>query len=59
MDVIVILLPLALLLGFLGLAAFLWSLRTRQFEDLEGAGWRILSDDDLPDQARAEQKEKP
>lgn len=59
MDVIIILLPIALSLGFLGLAAFLWSLRTRQFEDLEGAGWRILSDDDLPEHAAAEKKEKP
>lgn len=48
MDVIVILLPLALALGFSGLAAFMWSLRTRQYDDMEGAGWRILSDDDLP-----------
>ncbi len=47
MNVIVILLPLALMLGFAGLAAFLWSLNTGQFDDLEGAGWRVLSDDDL------------
>ncbi|MGL4322518.1 MAG: cbb3-type cytochrome oxidase assembly protein CcoS [Beijerinckiaceae bacterium] len=62
MDVIVILLPIALALGFLGLGAFMWSLRTRQYEDLEGAGWRILSDDDLPDPARPAQypaKEEP
>ncbi|MGL4495020.1 MAG: cbb3-type cytochrome oxidase assembly protein CcoS [Beijerinckiaceae bacterium] len=59
MDVIVILLPLALALGFLGLAAFLWSLRTRQFEDLEGAGHRILSDDDLPETQRPAKSEKP
>jgi cbb3-type cytochrome oxidase maturation protein len=48
MNVIVYLLPLALALGFLGLAAFMWSLRSGQFEDLEGAGFRVLSDDDLP-----------
>jgi cbb3-type cytochrome oxidase maturation protein len=48
MNVIVYLLPLALALGFLGLAAFMWSLRSGQFEDLEGAGYRVLSDDDLP-----------
>ncbi len=47
MNIIIILLPLALMLGFAGLAAFLWSLNTGQFEDLEGAGWRVLSDDDL------------
>ncbi len=40
------LIPCALLLGVLGLAAFLWSLRSGQFEDLEGAGWRALQDDE-------------
>lgn len=38
------LVPVALGLGGLGLAAFLWSLRSGQFEDLEGAGWRALQD---------------
>ena len=40
------LIPCALLLGLLGLAAFLWSLNSGQFEDLEGAGWRALQDDE-------------
>ncbi len=48
MNVLVYLLPLALFLGALGLAGFVWSLRARQFEDLEGAGWRAIADDDLP-----------
>ncbi|MEJ1157043.1 cbb3-type cytochrome oxidase assembly protein CcoS [Prosthecomicrobium sp. N25] len=52
MDVLVFLIPVALALGFLGLAAFMWSLRSGQYEDLDGAGWRILSDDDLPDDKR-------
>jgi len=47
MNVLIFLLPLALLLGLLGLAAFMWALRHRQFDDLEGAGRRALSDDDL------------
>jgi cbb3-type cytochrome oxidase maturation protein len=38
------LVPIALLLGGLGLAAFLWSLRSGQLEDLDGAGWRALED---------------
>jgi cbb3-type cytochrome oxidase maturation protein len=42
------LIPCALLLGLLGLAAFLWSLNGGQFEDLEGAAWRALQDDDKP-----------
>ncbi len=49
MNVLVYLLPLALSLGALGLAGFVWSLRARQFEDLQGAGWRAIADDDLPD----------
>jgi cbb3-type cytochrome oxidase maturation protein len=46
MNVLVYLMPLALALGGLGLAAFLWSLKRGQFEDLDGAGWRILMNDD-------------
>lgn len=49
MNVLVYLVPLALLLGLGGLFAFLWSLRSGQYEDLEGAAVRVLSDDDLPE----------
>lgn len=49
MDVLIYLIPIALFLGLLGLGAFLWSLKSGQFDDLEGAKWRILSDEDLPD----------
>jgi cbb3-type cytochrome oxidase maturation protein len=42
------LVPVALLLGGAGLAAFLWSLRNRQYEDLDGAAQRILFDEDRP-----------
>ncbi|HSD93519.1 MAG TPA: cbb3-type cytochrome oxidase assembly protein CcoS [Methyloceanibacter sp.] len=38
------LVPVALLLGGLGLAMFLWALRSGQFEDLEGAAYRALED---------------
>lgn len=44
MTGIAILIPVALLLGLGGLAAFMWSLSNGQFEDLEGAGERILID---------------
>ena len=49
MNVLVYLVPLALSLGLLGLFAFLWALKRGQMEDLEGAGWRAISDDDLPE----------
>jgi cbb3-type cytochrome oxidase maturation protein len=40
------LIPIALVLGAIGLAAFLWALRDGQYEDLEGAAVRILFDDE-------------
>jgi cbb3-type cytochrome oxidase maturation protein len=47
MNILVYLLPLALGLGLTGLFAFLWALRNRQYDDLDGAPLRALSDDDL------------
>jgi cbb3-type cytochrome oxidase maturation protein len=47
MNVLVYLVPVALGLGLAGLAAFLWSLRSGQYDDMEGAALRILPDDDL------------
>jgi cbb3-type cytochrome oxidase maturation protein len=46
MNVILYLLAASLLLGGGALAIFLWSLRTGQYDDLEGAANRILFDDD-------------
>jgi cbb3-type cytochrome oxidase maturation protein len=40
------LIPISLALGAIGLAAFMWSLRSGQYEDLDGAAERILFDDD-------------
>ncbi|KAF0133539.1 MAG: rdxS [Xanthobacteraceae bacterium] len=56
MDVLVYLVPLALGLGGLGLAAFLWSLKSGQYDDLDGAAWRAIMDDDdkIPEAARAQ-----
>lgn len=52
MEVLVYLVPLALSLGLLGLGAFLWSLKTGQYDDLDGAAWRAIMDDDrLPPSA--------
>ena len=49
MNVLIYLLPVALLLGGLGLAGFLWAMRSGQFDDLDGAAWRAIADDDLPE----------
>lgn len=48
MDVIAVLIPGAVALGAMGLLAFLWSLASNQYEDLEGAAQRILIDDEAP-----------
>ncbi len=46
MTALLFLIPIALLLGGLGLAAFIWTIKARQYEDLDGAAERILLDDD-------------
>ena len=45
MNLLLFLIPIALFLGALGLAAFIWSLRNGQYDDLDGAAERILDDD--------------
>jgi cbb3-type cytochrome oxidase maturation protein len=45
MQILAILIPVSLLLGGVGLAAFFWALRTRQFDDPEGDASRILTKD--------------
>jgi cbb3-type cytochrome oxidase maturation protein len=65
MEVLVFLVPLALTLGAIGLMGFLWSLKNGQYDDLEGAGWRAIADDEpvpqnysprrAPDSTRAPQ----
>ena len=57
MSALVYLIPIALFLGLLGLGAFLWSLRSGQYEDLDGAAQRILFDDD--DDEATTDRERP
>lgn len=52
-DSLVYLVPLALVLGGAALAAFFWSLRSGQYDDLDGAAARILLDDDVREGATA------
>jgi cbb3-type cytochrome oxidase maturation protein len=47
MDVLIYLVPMALILGLTGLTAFMWSLRNGQYDDVQGAAVRVLSDDDV------------
>ncbi len=57
MNVLIYLLPIALSLGLMGLIAFLWSLRSGQYDDLEGAALRILDDDDLRDEEQTRRRQ--
>jgi len=46
MSNLIFLIPIALFLGGLGLAAFIWSLSSGQYDDLDGAAERILIDEE-------------
>jgi cbb3-type cytochrome oxidase maturation protein len=54
MEVLVILVPLALALGLAGLVGFLWSLKSGQYDDLDGAAWRAIADDDPPPEPKSD-----
>jgi len=45
MNILVILIPISLILGGLGLAAFFWTLKAQQYDGPEGDSYRILTDD--------------
>lgn len=46
MDAMIYLIPATIFMGIVGLGAFLWTLRSGQYEDLDGAAQRILIDDE-------------
>jgi cbb3-type cytochrome oxidase maturation protein len=46
-NVLIYLVPMALLLGLIGLIGFMWTLKSGQYDDLDGAAVRILPDDDI------------
>jgi cbb3-type cytochrome oxidase maturation protein len=58
MEVLIYLVPLALVLGLLGLAAFLWTLNSNQYDDLDGAAWRAISDDEIGPTKRGQTPEE-
>lgn len=55
MEVLVILVPLAIALGAIGLAGFLWALKSGQYDDLDGAAWRAIADDEPADDEDAKE----
>jgi len=48
LDILYLLIPLSVVLVFVIAVIFWWSLKSGQFEDLEGPGYRVLMDDDAP-----------
>lgn len=56
MTVLLFLIPIALILGLAALGAFLWSLKSGQYEDMEGAANRILFEDDEPSRPKKHSK---
>lgn len=52
MDALILLIPLSLILAGAALAAFLWTMRSGQYEDLDAVAYRILFDDDAPRERR-------
>lgn len=48
MSILALLIPTSIVLGLVGLGAFLWSLRSGQYDDLSGSAERVLMDDDEP-----------
>ncbi len=61
MESIYLLIPISVILVFVIAAVFWWSVRSGQFDDLEGPGFRILMDDDGPNipQTGPEKGDKP
>jgi cbb3-type cytochrome oxidase maturation protein len=58
MDILYLLIPLSLVLVFVIAALFWWSLKSGQYEDLDGPGYRILMDDDKTDVAESDASEE-
>jgi cbb3-type cytochrome oxidase maturation protein len=52
MDILLLLIPLSVVLALLIGAGFWWSVKSGQFDDLEGPAHRILADDDTPPSAK-------
>jgi len=54
MESLYLLIPLSVVLVFLIALVFWWSLRSGQFDDLEGPGYRVLMDDDKLGETRSD-----
>lgn len=59
MNILYVLVPLALLLAGAGVAAFVWSVRTGQYDDVETPSMRILMDDDMQAPTSESESDRP
>jgi cbb3-type cytochrome oxidase maturation protein len=62
MDILILLIPIAIILAGFAIWAFFWSVNSGQYDDLESPAHRILFEDDedmIPDDARLDKDEKP
>ena len=59
MEVLVLLIPMSVVLALLIAAAFWWSVRSGQFDDLEGPAHRIIADDDTSDVIPGQGEQEP
>ena len=57
MEILYLLIPVSVALVFLIAAVFWWSVKSGQFDDLEGPGFKVLMDDELPQDPRKNSKE--
>lgn len=55
MNILLILIPISIILGGLGLCGFLWTIRSGQYDDTEGSAARLLLDDDQPLDGQADE----
>jgi cbb3-type cytochrome oxidase maturation protein len=59
MEILYLLIPVSVALVFAIAVAFWWSVRSGQFDDLEGPGFKVLMDDDhLPEQKKSKESER-
>jgi cbb3-type cytochrome oxidase maturation protein len=56
MEILYLLIPLSVVLVFLIGLVFWWSLKSGQYDDLEGPGYRVLMDDDRPDSTETRER---
>ena len=48
MSALIILIPVSIGMGLVGLCAFFWALRAHQFDDPEGSAWRVIAPEETP-----------